>query len=83
MVDQRARLMQEIAHEVKEYFGSKVYKSIIPRNIKLAEAPSVGMPAVVYDPNAKGSRAYTNVVKEFLSRHSVTINKNNQTIIEI
>ena len=83
MVDQRSRLMQEIASEVKSYFGSKVYKSIIPRNIKLAEAPSLGKPAIVYDPSAKGSKAYNSVVQEFLSRHLVTITNNNDTIIEI
>lgn len=66
MFDGRTRLSIEVVEEVKKYFKGKVYTSIIPRNVKLAEAPSYGMPIMVYDKNCKGAEAYLELAQEFL-----------------
>ncbi len=66
MFDGRTRLSIEVVEEVKKYFKGKVYTSIIPRNIKLAEAPSYGMPIMMYDKNCKGAEAYLELAQEFL-----------------
>jgi chromosome partitioning protein len=66
MFDGRTRLSIEVVEEVKKYFRGKVYSTIIPRNIKLAEAPSYGMPIMVYDENCKGAEAYMELAQEFL-----------------
>ena len=68
MYDFRTNLSNEVFKEVKEYFGDKVFKSTIPRNIRLAEAPSFGLPIVLYDEKCKGADAYLNFTKEFLER---------------
>ena len=66
MFDGRTRLSIEVVEEVKKYFRGKVYSTIIPRNVKLAEAPSYGMPIMVYDKNCKGAEAYMELAQEFL-----------------
>ena len=66
MYDMRTNLSNQVVKEVKRYFGDKVYKTVIPRNIKLSEAPSYGMPISVYDPKSKGSRAYEKLTKEII-----------------
>ena len=58
MYDMRTNLSNQVVKEVKRYFEDKVYKTVIPRNIKLSEAPSFGMPIIIYDPKSKGARAY-------------------------
>lgn len=68
MYDFRTNLSNEVFKEVKEYFGEKVFKCTIPRNIRLAEAPSFGLPIVLYDEKCKGAEAYLNFTKEFLER---------------
>ncbi len=68
MFDGRTNLSIQVVQEVKKYFGAKVYKTVIPRNIRLAEAPSYGMPIVEYDPRSKGAQAYTDFAEEFLER---------------
>ncbi len=68
MFDTRARLSQEVISEVKKYFKDKVYKTTIPRNVRLAEAPSFGLPIMLYDDKCKGSEAYDQLAKEFLQR---------------
>lgn len=68
MYDSRARLSQEVINEAKKYFKEKVYDTTIPRNIRLAEAPSFGLPIMLYDDKCKGSEAYEQLTKEFLSR---------------
>ena len=55
-----------IYKEVKKYFNDKVYKTVIPRNVKLSEAPSYGMPITEYDPRSKGAKSYMKFAKEFL-----------------
>ena len=63
-------MMQEqiyqVVKEVKRYFGDKVYKNVIPRNVKLSEAPSYGMPITVYDARSKGAKSYEKFTKEFI-----------------
>lgn len=66
MYDIRTNLSNQVVKEVKKYFNDKVYKTVIPRNVKLSEAPSYGMPISVYDPRSKGAKSYDKFVKEFL-----------------
>ena len=66
MYDIRTNLANQVVKEVKKYFENKVYKTVIPRNVKLSEAPSYGMPIVTYDPRSKGAKAYEKLTKEFL-----------------
>ncbi|SHI37016.1 chromosome segregation ATPase [Dethiosulfatibacter aminovorans DSM 17477] len=68
MYDGRTNLSIQVVEEVKKYFKNKVYKSIIPRNVRLAEAPSFGQSIVEYDEKSKGAEAYTNLAEEFLGR---------------
>ena len=67
MYDMRTNLSNQVVKEVKRYFEDKVYKTVIPRNIKLSEAPSYGMPISVYDSKSKGAKCYEKLAKEFLS----------------
>ena len=67
MFDGRTKLSIQVVEEVKKYFGDKVYTTVIPRNVRLAEAPGFGMPIAQYDPRSTGARAYTAFAKEFLS----------------
>ncbi len=66
MFDGRTNLAIQVVEEVKRYFKEKVYTTIIPRNIRLAEAPSYGLPIVEYDPKSKGAEAYLDFADEFL-----------------
>ena len=66
MYDIRTNLSNQVVKEVKKYFNEKVYKNVIPRNVKLSEAPSYGMPISMYDPRSKGAKSYEKFVKEFL-----------------
>ena len=66
MFDTRLNLSQQIVDEVKEYFGNKVYKTIINRNVRLGEAPSHGKPIIIYDPTSTGAQNYMNLVTEIL-----------------
>ena len=71
MYDGRTNLSNEVVEEVKRYFGNKVYKSYIPRNIRLAEAPSFGLPISLYDDKCRGAKAYEDLTYEFLKRQEV------------
>ncbi len=66
MYDIRTNLSNQVVKEVKKYFDNKVYKTVIPRNVKLSEAPSYGMPITLYDPKSKGAKSYDKFTKEFL-----------------
>ncbi len=68
MYDGRTNLSEQVAAEVRKYFGDKVYKTTIPRNVRLSEAPSHGKPVIAYDRMSKGSRAYLKLGSEFLKR---------------
>ena len=66
MYDIRTNLSNQVVKEVKKYFDDKVYKTVIPRNVRLSEAPSYGMPITEYDPKSKGAKSYIKLAKEFL-----------------
>ena len=66
MYDIRTNLSNQVVKEVKKYFEDKVYKTVIPRNVRLSEAPSYGMPITEYDPRSKGAKTYEKFTKEFL-----------------
>lgn len=70
MADFRTNLTQQVIEEVKGYFKEKVFETVIPRAVKLSEAPSFGKPAVIYDPQNRGAKAYLDLGKEFLQRFS-------------
>ncbi len=70
MFDPRMTLQQQVSAQLEEHFNNKVFKAIIPRNVRLAEAPSYGLPGVVYDRASKGSQAYVEFGKEMIERIS-------------
>ena len=69
MYDARTNLSNQVVKEVKKYFEDKVYKTVIPRNVRLSEAPSYAMPITVYDPRSKGAKAYERFAKELLKNN--------------
>ncbi len=69
MYDARTNLSNQVVKEVKRYFEDRVYKTVIPRNVKLSEAPSYGMPITVYDPKSKGAKCYEKLVREFIKKN--------------
>lgn len=72
MFDGRTNLAMQVAEEVKHYFPEKVYTTVIPRNVRLSEAPSYGKPIFAYDRASKGAEAYTTFAAEFLKRSKAT-----------
>jgi chromosome partitioning protein len=68
MFDPRITLQQQVSDQLKAHFGDKVFNTLIPRNVRLAEAPSYGLPGVVFDPSAKGSLAFIDFAKELVLR---------------
>ncbi len=78
MYDMRTNLSNQVVKEVKRYFEDKVYKTVIPRNIKLSEAPSFGMPIIIYDPKSKGARAYEKLARELLKNTEIREKKNKE-----
>lgn len=71
MFDPRNSLSHQVAEEVKKYFGEKVYRTLIPRNVTLGEAPSHGKPAILYDARSRGAQSYVALAKEILHESSV------------
>ena len=68
MYDSRLNLSRQVAEDAREYFGPKVFNSVVPRNVRLAEAPSFGKPIILYDAASVGAQAYMNVAKELIER---------------
>lgn len=68
MYDSRTNLATQVVEEVQKYFGDKVYKTTIPKNVRLAEAPSFGMPVIEYDSKSKGAISYMSLAKEFIKK---------------
>jgi chromosome partitioning protein len=68
MFDERTNLGQQVATDVREFFKEKVYRTVIPRNVRLGEAPSHGMPAIVYDGKSRGAEAYVALAREMLEK---------------
>ncbi|CDT93499.1 ParA family protein [Vibrio coralliirubri] len=73
MYDPRNRLSNEVSDQLKKHFGSKVYRTVIPRNVRLAEAPSHGKPAMYYDKYSAGAKAYLALAGEMLRREEVPV----------
>jgi chromosome partitioning protein len=68
MFDPRITLQQQVSDQLKGHFGDKVFNTVIPRNVRLAEAPSYGLPGVVFDPSARGSKAFVEFAQEMVDR---------------
>jgi len=68
MYDNRLNLSQQVLEETRRFFAERVYRTVIPRNVRLSEAPSFGKPVVVYDPNCAGSTSYMNLAREVIER---------------
>ena len=69
MYDSRLRLTEQVEEEVRKHFPDKVYKTVIPRNVRLSEAPSFGMPVIYFDASSRGAKAYAELGKEFLKKN--------------
>ena len=68
MFDPRITLQQQVSDQIKSHFGDKVFNTVIPRNVRLAEAPSYGQPGVVFDPSSRGARAFVDFAREMVDR---------------
>ena len=68
MFDGRNRLSHQVAEEVKKFFAANVFKTVVPRNVRLSESPSFGKPVMLYDKTSSGSVAYTDLAKEIIKR---------------
>ncbi len=73
MYDERMNLARQVAEEVRTHFGEKVYKTVIPRNVRLGEAPSFGKPIILYDIRSRGAEAYISLAREFIQRAETVI----------
>ena len=71
MYDDRTNLAQQVTETLREYFRERLYKTVIPRNVRLAEAPSHGKPVALYDPRSRGAEAYFELAGEFLARNKI------------
>ena len=78
MNDERTNLGQQVGRDVREFFKEKVYTTVIPRNVRLAEAPSHGLPAVTYDAKSRGAEAYFSFTKELLAKNSEQLTAKNE-----
>ena len=72
MFDERTNLGQQVANDVRQFFKEKVFRTVIPRNVRLGEAPSHGMPVILYDVKSRGAEAYIALAREVLERSAVT-----------
>lgn len=75
MYDIRTNLSNQVVKEVKKYFENKVYKTAIPRNVRISEAPSYGMPVTIFDAHSKGAKSYEKFAREFLKQNENTTNE--------
>jgi chromosome partitioning protein len=73
MNDERTNLGQQVSRDVRQFFKERVYRTVIPRNVRLAEAPSHGKPVITYDPRSRGAESYIAFVDEFLQRHKQVV----------
>jgi chromosome partitioning protein len=67
MYDERTKLSSAVASDLRDFYGQQVFETVIPRNVRLAEAPSYGKPITLYDPHSKGAEAYLQLAKEIIS----------------
>ena len=70
MVDKRNKLSTQVNDEARKYFKEKVFQTVIPRNVRLSEAPSHGLPCIIYDKLCLGSRSYLNLAEEFINQET-------------
>jgi chromosome partitioning protein len=82
MYDPRNTLTNEVSEQLTQHFGERVYQTVIPRNVRLAEAPSHGEPILIYDPQSKGAKAYLALADELLQRDRKRHSHRNQSIAE-
>ena len=75
MYDMRTNLSNQVVREVKRYFGDSVFRTVIPRNIKLSEAPSFGMPISLYDAKSKGAKCYEKLARQFIKKNEIVQNE--------
>ena len=68
MYDERTNLGQQVARDIREFFGAKVFDTVVPRNVRLGEAPSHGVPAILYDVRSRGAEAYLALARELVDR---------------
>jgi chromosome partitioning protein len=71
MYDDRTNLAQQVTETLREYFRERLFRTVIPRNVRLAEAPSHGKPVALYDPRSKGTEAYFELAGEFMARNKI------------
>jgi len=76
MYDARTRLAEQVANEVRTYFGPRVLDSVVPRSVRLSEAPSYGQSVLTYDPSSKGAEAYRKAAAEMIARGAPAISPN-------
>jgi chromosome partitioning protein len=72
MFDERTNLSRQVVNEIKGFFKQRVYRTIVPRNVRLGEAPSFGKPIMLYDIRSKGAESYLNLAREVIHRHETT-----------
>lgn len=84
MYDGRNRLTEDVSQQLREHFGNKLYETVIPRNVRLAEAPSYGLPALVYDKKSVGAKAYLQLAEELLAHQApkVTVSQFSEAVAE-
>jgi chromosome partitioning protein len=82
MYDARLNLSRQVAADAREYFGSQVFETVVPRNVRLAEAPSFGKPIVLYDVQSIGAQAYMAIANELIARESATSAQSTTEAIE-
>jgi chromosome partitioning protein len=73
MYDKRNKLSGEVENEARHYFKEKVYKTVVPRNVRLSEAPSHGVPVLIYDKTCPGSKSYFSFTEEFLNQEKLMV----------
>ena len=83
MYDERTNLSAAVAADLRDFYGNQVFETVIPRNVRLAEAPSYGKPVILYDANSKGSMNYLNLAKEVLQKNNLTKIPQEERTIEL
>jgi chromosome partitioning protein len=73
MFDERTNLGQQVASDVRNFFKEKVFRTVIPRNVRLGEAPSHGMPVILYDAKSRGAEAYRALAREVIERSAAAV----------
>jgi len=81
MCDQRTNLSQQVINDVRTYFRDKVYQTVIPRTVKLSEAPGFGKPIIYYDNKSTGSTSYLGITKEFLESNNIPLEESQKAVI--